>query len=416
MNDPHHEEQRRRFEAAVFRAQLAEAFRRPARATWAIVALLVFVGVLQHQAASWLGDQGLERLLLAGALIPERVLQGDWWRPFSGTLLHKGWPHLLLNLVGLALIGRPVEIAYGAAGFLVLWGVATLSGAAGTMVAGHELSVGASGGVFGLVGAFLAIGLRLWPRLASGLRVSLVVLPIVVLVIIFGLGGLADDLDAGRIDGEAHLGGVFGGLLGGLLLPLRLRDAAGAALVGAPSRPVRRAVQAIAAVAVVGWALAVFALAERAAVPPQIEAPVLIRVETTVGPLRLPRDGRYGRWQRGHCVGEGVSPDWAVRHGHTLCIELPMGGLLVLGRRDRMALRDHSDRFALLRALQESRFVQRRADLLVHPVGATHALAVFAPAVLVPAFAEALAPMLPLDATVTMDADSEVEPVLREAP
>ncbi|MCB9738865.1 MAG: rhomboid family intramembrane serine protease [Deltaproteobacteria bacterium] len=410
MHDPQQEEQRRRFEAAVFRAQLAEAFRRPARATWFVVGALIVVGILQESASKWLGDQGVERLLLAGALIPDRVLDGDWWRPLSGTLLHKGWPHLLLNVVGLVLIGRHVEIAYGAAGFLVLWCSASLAGAGGTILAGHELSVGASGGVFGLVGAFLAIGLRLWPRLASGFRVSLVILPIVILITILGLGGLADDLDAGRVDGEAHLGGVLGGLLGGLLLPLRLRDAAGHALARPPSRRSRVTIVVVAVVAVASFSFAVLALARRAGTLPEIEPPVLRRVDTAVGTLRLPVSPRYGLWQGDRCQGEAVSADWAVAHGHTLCVELPLGGMLLLGRRERLLTMDRGDRFAMWRAIDERRFVHRQHGVLLHPVGAEALYVVLGPDLLMPGFAAALAPMLPVEATVTrVSAEEEAE-------
>lgn len=400
-DDPDQEQQRRRFEAAVFRAQLAEAFRRPARAVWVVVFALAAVGVLQETATTWLGDQGLERLLLAGALIPERVLQGDWWRPWTGTLLHKGWPHLALNVVGLALIGRHVEVAYGAAGFVVLWGLATLTGAAGTMVAGHELSVGASGGVFGMVGAFLAIGLRLWPRLASGLRVSLVVLPIIVLLSIVGLGGLADELAAGRVDGEAHIGGVLGGVLGGLMLPLRLRDAAGATLVGPAPLRLRRLVQGAAVAAVLAWGMSLWALAARVDQLPRIDPPPVKRVDTAAGTLRLPSDTRHGRWSRGQCVGEAVSAEWTVRHRHTLCAELPMGGMLLLGPRDRLLTMDQGDRFAMRRAIDEARFVQRERGVLLHPVGRDMLYVVLGPDLLLPAFQKALAPMLPVEATVT---------------
>jgi membrane associated rhomboid family serine protease len=395
------DDDRRHFEAAVFRAQLAEAFRRPARATWILMAALVLVGVAQNTAGSWLGVHGMDRLMLAGALIPDRVLEGDWWRPWTGTLLHKDWQHLLLNLVGLGLLGRQVNVAYGSSGFIVLWLLASLAGASGTILAGHAMSVGASGGVFGLVGAFGAIGMRLWSRLPSGLRVSLAVLPIVVLVSIIALGGLADELAAGRIDRAAHLGGALGGMLGGLVLPLRLRDSDGTALVVATHTHTLRLVQVVAGAAIVVWALALFTLARRVDEPPMFAPQALRAFPTVVGELRLPAQAPRGVWREHRCEGAITSPNWALQHDHTLCVELPMGALLLVGRRDRLLSLDAGDLSAMRHAIAEQRFVQRQQGVRLHPVGSDHLYVLLAADVLLPALADSLASMLPVDATVT---------------
>lgn len=406
MNDSRHDDhdeddENRRLAAAVFRAQLAEAFRRRTPMTWAIVGFMVLVGASELWAQHWLGDQGLERLLLAGAVIPERVLDGEWWRTWTGPLLHKSSSHLLLNVVGLAMIGRQIELAYGASGLIVVWLGASLCGAIGTVLAGHPLSVGASGGVFGMVGAFLAIGLRLWPRLQARLRMSLVLLPAALLLVMLGLGELADEMTPSQLDRQAHGAGAVGGLLVGLALPLRLRDDDGNAL----ARPASRgAIRLIRALATLGAALVVATLAYvggQAQTPPKLDVLGVTSAMTSLGPLRFPTVGRRGVWRESTCQGELVDADWTLSSRRTLCVELPLGGLLLTGRRDRLLTMDAEDRRIMRQALTEQRFVRRQRGVLVAPVGNEHLHVVLGADVVLPALAEALSAMLPIDATVT---------------
>ncbi len=404
MNEPLHDDdddENRRLAAAVFRAQLAEAFRRRTPMTWAIVGFMVLVGASELWAQHWLGDQGLERLLLAGAVIPERVLEGEWWRTWTGPLLHKSSSHLLLNVVGLAMIGRQIELAFGASGLVVVWLGASLCGAMGTVLAGHPLSVGASGGVFGMVGAFLAIGLRLWTKLQSRLRVSLVLLPAGLLLVMLGLGELADEMTPSQLDRQAHGAGALGGLLVGLALPMRLRDDDGLAL-GPPAG--RGSIRLVRVLATLGALMVVATLAyvgRQAQTPPRLDALGVTSTVTSLGPLRLPSQGRRGVWRESSCQGELVDADWALSSRRTLCVELPMGGLLLTGRRDRLLTMDAEDQRSMRRAVEERRFVRRERGVLVHPIGSEHMHVVLAADVILPALAEALSAMLPIDATVT---------------
>ena len=403
MNDSHHDddEENRRLAAAVFRAQLAEAFRRRTPMTWVIVGFMVLIGASELWAQHWLGDQGLERLLLSGAVIPERVLQGEWWRTWTGPLLHKSTSHLLLNVVGLAMIGRQIELAYGASGLIMVWLGASLSGAMGTVLAGHPLSVGASGGVFGMVGAFLAIGLRLWPRLQSRLRISLVVLPAGLLLVMLGLGELADELTPSQLDRQAHGAGALCGLLVGLGLPLRLHDDDGLSLTAPAGRASINVVRVLAALGALVVVATLAFVGRQAQTPPTLDALGVTSAQTSLGPLRLPSVGRRGVWRESTCQGELVDADWALSSRRTLCVELPMGGLLLTGRRDRLLKMDIDDRRAMRQALAERRFVRRERGVLVHPIGDAHLHVVLAADVILPTLAEALSAMLPIEATVT---------------
>lgn len=397
---PADDDEARRFAAAVFRAQLAEAFRRPTPMTWGLLLALTLIAAAQGAADHWLGASGLDRLVFAGALIPDKVLQGEWWRPLTGPMLHSTWSHLLMNLVGIGLIGRQIEAAYGSAGFAVLWLAATLAGALGTLLAGHAISVGASGGVFGLVSALVILGARLWPRLQARLRVSLVLVPAALLLLLLGVGELAELVQPSRLDRAAHAGGALGGMLAGGWLPLRLRDADGANLVAAPSPTTRRLVRWLALAGIFASLLAFAEFARRGQDAPRMPPVVAQVFATEIGPIKLPASQPRGVLREGRCEGERVSVDWAIGLGHRLCSPLPLGGLLLVGRRDKLLTLDAGDHEAMRDALRQGRFVRRERDVLLHPIGRDHLYVVLGNDALLPTYAEALAALLPVDATV----------------
>jgi membrane associated rhomboid family serine protease len=95
------------------------------------------------------------------ALVPAAVADGEWWRLVTGGFLHFGPIHLLFNMMALWVIGRDVETALGHGRFLAVYLVSLMGGSAAVMLltAPGANVAGASGAVFGLMGA-LAVLLR----------------------------------------------------------------------------------------------------------------------------------------------------------------------------------------------------------------------------------------------------------------
>ncbi|HSK78736.1 MAG TPA: rhomboid family intramembrane serine protease [Thermoanaerobaculia bacterium] len=103
------------------------------------------------------------RLLAFGANSSVFVRDGEWFRLATGNLLHAGLFHLAVNLFSLVALGRILEPLLGKARFLVIFLGSALAGAAGSALVGnHLLSVGASTGIAGLIGA-LGIAEQRWP-------------------------------------------------------------------------------------------------------------------------------------------------------------------------------------------------------------------------------------------------------------
>jgi membrane associated rhomboid family serine protease len=132
------------------------------------------------------------------------VAHGDWWRLVTAMFLHGSVLHIAFNMFALWVIGRPVEQYLGTVRYIGLYFVSGLAGAAGSLLQTPTgLTVGASGAIFGILGAMLIIEWQITGSLA-GQAASLIAIN---LVISFAIPGIS-------------WGGHVGGLIGGILVML----------------------------------------------------------------------------------------------------------------------------------------------------------------------------------------------------
>ena len=141
-----------------------------------------------------------------GALFGPLVADGDWWRLITAAFLHYGPIHLGMNMLALWWLGAPVEMALGHWRFLLLYIVSGLAGSAGALIASPTaVTVGASGAIFGMLGAGLVLEYEATGRLGG----NYLTLIIINLAFTFAVPGIS-------IGG--HLGGLIAGALGALVL------------------------------------------------------------------------------------------------------------------------------------------------------------------------------------------------------
>ena len=167
------------------------------------------------------GSTDLENLYELGALYPNAVADGEAWRLLSAAFLHYGPAHLLLNMLALLIFGPFVERSLGAARYILLYLLSTVLALSAVLyITGIEgILVGASGGVFAIVGATIAILLRAWlfekARPAARRLRGLVALVLI---------QVTHDLFMPQVSAAAHLFGLVAGLfLTLLILPRRQR-------------------------------------------------------------------------------------------------------------------------------------------------------------------------------------------------
>lgn len=135
------------------------------------------------------------------------VAEGQPYRIVTAAFLHSGIIHLALNMFALYILGRLLEPGIGTARFVAIYAVAVLAGSCGALLLDPlELTVGASGGVFGLMAAgFLIARNRGMDQLATEIGFFV----IINLVFTFSVNGIS-------VGG--HIGGLIGGGLAALLI------------------------------------------------------------------------------------------------------------------------------------------------------------------------------------------------------
>ncbi|HEY0682497.1 MAG TPA: rhomboid family intramembrane serine protease [Steroidobacter sp.] len=190
----------------------------------AVTGILILLNVITFAALLFSGsgfwNANLELLTRWGANTTSLTTAGQGWRLISALFLHAGFIHLLLNMWVLWGIGRLTERLYGNALFAVIYAsagcIASLSS-----IAWHPfvISVGASGAVFGAVGACLAFFLRSRTHIPRGIvwRHGLA-------TAVFILFNLVSGFMSGGIDNAAHVGGLLTGLVLGFLLARPVQD------------------------------------------------------------------------------------------------------------------------------------------------------------------------------------------------
>jgi len=137
----------------------------------------------------------------------------QWWRLVTAGFLHGGLTHILMNSWVLFDLGAQVEEVYGTNRMIVFYFVSTVGGfLASTLWSPLIPSVGASAGIFGLIGAMIALGVR--HRSALGDHIRALYTRWAIYGLVFGL------LPFFRIDNAAHLGGLAAGFCTGYVAGL----------------------------------------------------------------------------------------------------------------------------------------------------------------------------------------------------
>jgi rhomboid protease GluP len=166
------------------------------------------------------GLASAEGIVAVGALVRERVLAGEWWRLISAPFLHGGVEHIVGNVISLYILGMACEHAFGQKTFAEVYAISGLSGSVFSMGYSPGPSVGASGAIFGLMGALTAHLIKHQDDFyVRDKRIGIV-------LFIWGGFTLLLGLATPFIDNGAHLGGLIAGTVAGVVVPSRLLQTA----------------------------------------------------------------------------------------------------------------------------------------------------------------------------------------------
>ena len=187
--------------------------RRPV-VTYALLAINVVVWLaMEFEGRSRGGSESPEVLLQFGAMFGPLIASGEYWRLFTAMFLHVGILHLAFNAFGLLIFGRLVEGIYGPVRFALIYLLAGLFGSvASYLLNSIAIGAGASGAIFGVLGALAAFFLARREMLGEMGRQNLTGLAVIAAFnLIFGF-------TQPGIDNWAHMGGLAGGFAIGMAL------------------------------------------------------------------------------------------------------------------------------------------------------------------------------------------------------
>lgn len=176
--------------------------------------LLILLCVVAFLLMYILGNGSNDTLTLVqfGANSGPLVKSGQVFRLLTSAFLHIGVIHLLVNMYSLYVIGSQVENYIGKWKFLLIYFVSAISGNMLSVVFNTGISAGASGAIFGLLGALLYFGLHY--RLFLGNTLLTQIIPVIILNLFIGF-------TIPGIDNSAHIGGLVGGYLTTMALGLK---------------------------------------------------------------------------------------------------------------------------------------------------------------------------------------------------
>lgn len=177
-----------------------------------VMIVLVITNVIFYACQMIFGSA----LTYSGALITDNVYnEGEWYRLLSATFLHADISHLLSNMLGLFFLGGLVEISVGHLGFFFIYVLSGVGGNALSMLYENianidRYSLGASGGVYGLVGAILVLSINERIKAQKEGRPAGNLLYRGLFVVVFMvLAGLSEQ----GINNSAHIGGLVIGII-----------------------------------------------------------------------------------------------------------------------------------------------------------------------------------------------------------
>lgn len=161
------------------------------------------------------GSQDIATLLKFGANYRPFVLDGEVWRLFTCAFLHIGVLHLIVNMYALYVIGPQLENFFGKWKYLCIYFISAISGSLLSITFSTRVSAGASGAIFGLLGALLYFGYHY--RVYLGNIMKSQIIPIILLNL--GIGFIVSG-----IDNAAHIGGLVAGIFTAMAVGVKYKS------------------------------------------------------------------------------------------------------------------------------------------------------------------------------------------------
>lgn len=175
--------------------------------------IIVYLGIILFNR-DFFAVYNTDIMLKMGAMSYATIMAGQWYQLITSLFLHFGLGHLTNNMILLSYVGCELERRIGKCGYLILYLFSGIIGNVASLlfydyVGEQVVSAGASGAIFGVIGA-LFVNLLVNHTKTEDLTPNRLIF-MALITIYYGLTSVG-------VDNAAHIGGLFGGIIGGFLL------------------------------------------------------------------------------------------------------------------------------------------------------------------------------------------------------
>ncbi|WP_058485325.1 rhomboid family intramembrane serine protease [Defluviitalea phaphyphila] len=175
--------------------------------TYGIIILNSIIWILMEKKGS---SQDINTLILFGANEPFLIIKGhQYWRLITSMFLHIGINHLLYNNFALYVFGSKIERYFGKIKYIVIYLISGIIGSLASIFFSFSVSAGASGGIYGLLGALLVLACKTKKQI-DGLNFYNITIMILI--------GIGFGFTVPSVDNAAHLAGLIAGFIIGNIL------------------------------------------------------------------------------------------------------------------------------------------------------------------------------------------------------
>ena len=188
-----------------------------------ITIIIIAINVIMYAITAYLSlaaqgsifNSDTNVLVLLGAKANDLINQGQYFRLVTCMFLHGGIVHVAVNMYSLYAIGPMVESVYGRIKYLAIYFISGICASVFSYVFSPNISIGASGAIFGLLGAILIFAITSKEKTGSAFIKS--ILSVIFINIFIGA-------TMPGIDNFAHVGGLLGGMLVAFLVNFRTKE------------------------------------------------------------------------------------------------------------------------------------------------------------------------------------------------
>lgn len=180
-----------------------EDFEKKPWVTYIIMGINILAYLLTALLSKDIMNSNIYVLVYLGAKVNELISKGEYYRLITCMFLHGGLIHVALNMYSLYIIGPLVERVYGRVKYISIYFIAGIASSLFSYIFSNSISIGASGAIFGLLGATLLFAITIKKTVGKEFYNNIVQVIIINLIIGFSIP---------NIDNFGHIGGMLGGI------------------------------------------------------------------------------------------------------------------------------------------------------------------------------------------------------------